>query len=98
MTRPDPRNVCDGCGGSLDQRLRSHVGLGPIVHDHIWQQLAEASERLCDACMYQRAWDRLGRIADAHRPAAVSVESISSAALVVRLVHAGRARAATQSH
>jgi len=60
MTRPDPRNVCDGCGASLDRRLRAHVVLGPIVHDHIWQQLSEASERSCDACMYQRAWDRLG--------------------------------------
>jgi hypothetical protein len=62
MTRPDPRNVCDGCRQSLDQRLRSHVELGPIVHDHIWQQLADADERLCDTCMYRRAWDRLGRM------------------------------------
>jgi hypothetical protein len=53
---------CDGCHQSLDQRLRSHVALGPIVHDHIWRQLADAGERLCDACMYQRAWDRLGRV------------------------------------
>jgi len=43
-------------------RPRAQPVLGPIVHDHIWQQLAEASERLCDTCMYQRAWDRLGRV------------------------------------
>jgi len=40
MSRPDPRNVCDGCGLSFDRRLRAHVELGPIVHDDIWQQLA----------------------------------------------------------
>jgi hypothetical protein len=62
MIRPDPRNVCDGCRQSLDQRLRSHVELGPIVHDRIWQQLANADERLCDSCMYQRACNRLGRV------------------------------------
>ena len=54
MSRPDPRNVCDGCGRSLDRRLRSHVELGPIVHSHIWRQLAnDPRERLCCACMYQ---------------------------------------------
>jgi hypothetical protein len=53
MSRPDPRNVCDGCG---------HVELGPIVHAHIWQQLAEEPrEYLCLMCMGQRAWERLGR-------------------------------------
>jgi len=56
MSRPDPRNVCDGCGRSLDRRLRSHVELGPIVHEHIWQQLADdPDECLCFICMDLRA-------------------------------------------
>jgi hypothetical protein len=63
MTKTDPRNVCDACRQSLDRRLRSHVELGPIVHDHIWQQLADAGERLlCDTCMFRRAWERFGRM------------------------------------
>jgi hypothetical protein len=41
MTKSDPRNVCDACRQSLDRRLRSHVELGPIVHDHIWRQIAD---------------------------------------------------------
>src|SRR5262249_38219380 len=68
MSRPDPRNVCDACRQSLDRRLRSHVELGPIVHSHIWRQLADdPRERLCCACMYQRARRGLGgmlRLAD----------------------------------
>jgi hypothetical protein len=63
MTRPDPRDVCDRCRQSFDQRLRSHVLRGPIVHDHIWRQLAKRGERvLCDGCMYARAHERLGRV------------------------------------
>src|SRR5262249_18640973 len=58
MSRPDPRNVCDGCSLSFDRRLRSHV-----EHDDIWQQLAyDPRECLCDKCMYRRAWERLGRM------------------------------------
>jgi hypothetical protein len=63
MTRPDPHTVCDGCGRSFDRRLRSHVELGPIVHDDLWQRLANAGERLlCDECMYRRSSERLGRM------------------------------------
>jgi hypothetical protein len=63
MTKPDPRNVCDGCGQSLDRRLRSHVELGPIVHTHIWRQLAaDPRERLCFTCMGLCAVHRLGRM------------------------------------
>ena len=58
----DPCNVCDNCAQSLDRRLRSHVKLGPIVHEHIWQQLAARDrERLCFECMQLRAWQQLGR-------------------------------------
>ena len=62
MSRPDPRNVCDGCGQSLDRRLRDHVVLGPIVHKDIWRQLADHDEALCSSCMYERARVRLGRM------------------------------------
>jgi hypothetical protein len=59
MTRPDPRNVCDGCGQSFDRRLRCHAERGPIVHDDIWQQLAaNPRERLCFICMDLRAATR----------------------------------------
>src|SRR5262249_44726796 len=69
MSCPDPRNVCDACRVSLDRRLRSHVEIGPIVHDHIWLCLADASERLlCDTCMYERARERLGRMRADLRP------------------------------
>src|SRR5262249_53781197 len=58
MSRPDPRDVCDRCRQSFDQRRR-----GPMVHDHIWQQLAKRGERaLYDGCMYARAHERLGRV------------------------------------
>jgi hypothetical protein len=62
MSRPHPRNVCHGCGQSLDRRRRSHVELGPILHDHIWRQLAGPHEALCLMCMGQRAAHRLGRM------------------------------------
>jgi hypothetical protein len=63
MARPSTRNVCDRCRQSFDQRLRSHVRRGPMVHDHIWQQLANCGEQvLCDGCMYARAHERLGRV------------------------------------
>jgi hypothetical protein len=94
MTRPDPRNVCDGCGVSLDRRLRLHVDLGPIVHDDIWQQLAGTGERLlCDTCMYRRALHRLRRmliLADL-RPCRWNL--YGQPHFVVRLVHGGRERA-----
>jgi hypothetical protein len=58
MGRSDMR--CDGCSQSLDRRLRSHIKLGPVVHDHIWQQLAACDcECLCFQCMQQRARQRL---------------------------------------
>jgi hypothetical protein len=63
MSRPDPRNICDGCGQSLERRLRLHVELGPIVHDHIWRRLvADPREALCFMCMGLRAVRRLGRM------------------------------------
>jgi hypothetical protein len=63
MSHPDPRNVCDGCGLSLDRRRREHVVLGPIVHARVWRRLADdPRERLCIACMYQRALERFGRV------------------------------------
>jgi hypothetical protein len=61
MSRPDPRNVCDGCDLSLDRRLRTHVELGPVLHNHIWRQIAEPCEVLCLLCMGKRAVQRLGR-------------------------------------
>jgi hypothetical protein len=62
MSRPNPRNVCDGCGVSLDRRLRAHVELGPVVHEHIWQKLAAPRECLCFECMGMRAVQRLRRM------------------------------------
>ena len=62
MSRPDPRNVCDGCDLSLDRRLRTHVELGPVLHDHVWQQFADPREALCDTCMHRRAVQQLGRM------------------------------------
>ena len=62
MTRPNPSNICDGCGVSLDRRRREHVMLGPIVHEDIWRQLAKPTEALCWECMLERARVRLGRI------------------------------------
>jgi len=46
----------------FDRRLRSHAKPGPIVHEHIWRQLAKDRECLCDKCMYRRAVYRLGRM------------------------------------
>jgi hypothetical protein len=62
MSRARPRNVCDGCGLSLDERRRSHVKLGPIVHDDIWRRLADEREALCFYCMGLRAVQRLRRM------------------------------------
>src|SRR5262245_45957639 len=63
MTETDPGNVCDAVRQSLDRRLRSHVELGPVVYDHIWQQLAaDPRERLCFMYMGLRAVQRLGRM------------------------------------
>ena len=46
-----------------DRRLRSHVELGPMLHEHIWRQLADDhDDRLCGDCMQQRACVRLGRM------------------------------------
>jgi len=62
MTRPDPRNACDGCRQSFDRRLRNHVEAGPMVHVHVWRRLADdPREWLCFACMDRRATERLGR-------------------------------------
>jgi hypothetical protein len=41
------KNVCDGCRQSLDRRRRSHVELGPMLHDSIWNQIADPAEALC---------------------------------------------------
>jgi hypothetical protein len=62
MTRPNPHNVCDGCRQSFDRRLRSHVELGPILHDSVWRQIADANEALCWECILQRTVQRLGRL------------------------------------
>ena len=49
--------VCDACG-----KARAPFDLGPMLHDHIWQQIAAPGERmLCDMCMYDRAFEWLGR-------------------------------------
>jgi hypothetical protein len=49
--------VCDACG-----KAHAPFACGPMLHDHIWQQIAEPGERmLCDACMGDRAFERLGR-------------------------------------
>jgi len=62
MTRPNPRNVCDGCRLSFDRRLRCHTKLGPMVHTATWRQLADdPRETLCFGCMNRRATERLGR-------------------------------------
>ena len=55
-------NVCDGCRQSLDRRRRSHVELGPMLHDSIWRQIADPAEALCWECMLRRADERLGRM------------------------------------
>jgi hypothetical protein len=62
MSHPNPRNVCDGCGQTLDRRRRGHVLLGPIVHEEIWRRLAKPTEALCWQCMLQRARVRLRRM------------------------------------
>jgi hypothetical protein len=55
MSRPDPRNVCDGCRVSFDRRLRSHTELGPMLHDDIWQQIATpASGFVGNACLNEQ--------------------------------------------
>jgi hypothetical protein len=62
MSHPDPRNVCDGCGQTLDRRRREHVLLGPIVHTRVWRRLADdPREQLCLTCMNKRAIERFGR-------------------------------------
>ena len=49
--------IWDACG-----QARTPFGLGPMLHDHIWQQITEPGERmLCDMCMGDRAFERLGR-------------------------------------
>jgi len=62
MSHPNPRNVCDGCGQTLDRRRRGHVLLGPIVHDEIWRRLAKPTAALCWQCMLERGRVRLGRM------------------------------------
>jgi hypothetical protein len=63
VSRPDPRNICDGCHRSLDRRLRLHVELGPIVHKHIWQQISDRDDEcLCWECVLRRSVLRLGRM------------------------------------
>src|SRR5262249_22151366 len=50
--------ICDACG-----QARAPFHLGPMLHDHIWPQIAAPGERaLCDMCMYDRAFERLGRV------------------------------------
>lgn len=45
---------CDACHQSLKK-----VPLAPMLHDHIWNQLASRHERmLCATCVFERA-DRL---------------------------------------
>ena len=62
MSHPDPRNVCDGCGQTLDRRRREHVLHGPIVPTRVWRRLADdPQEQLCFVCMNQRAITRFGR-------------------------------------
>jgi hypothetical protein len=62
MSQADPRDVCDGCGQTLDRRRRGYVELGPILHARVWRRLADdPRERLCFACMDQRALERFGR-------------------------------------
>ena len=49
--------ICDACG-----KVHAPFALGPMVHDHIWRRIAEPGEcMLCDACMYERASERLRR-------------------------------------
>jgi len=49
--------IWDACG-----HARTPFGLGPMLHDHIWQQITEPGEHmLCDMCMGDRAFERLGR-------------------------------------
>ena len=45
---------CDGC----DCRLVPERPPAPMLHDHIWCQLADPREMLCLACMYMRAAQR----------------------------------------
>jgi|AmaraimetFIIA100_FD_contig_121_122302_length_582_multi_5_in_0_out_0_1 hypothetical protein len=58
---------CDACG-----QARAPFAFGPMLHDHIWQQITAPGERaLCDMCMYDRAFERLGRaltLADFPKP------------------------------
>jgi hypothetical protein len=41
---------CDDCHKSFDD-----VPLAPMLHDHVWTQLAAKNETLCTSCMFKRA-------------------------------------------
>ena len=45
---------CDGC----DRRLVPERPPAPMLHDHIWCQLADPREMLCLDCMFMRAAQR----------------------------------------
>jgi hypothetical protein len=51
MSEHDPK--CDGC--------HKHFGDGvdaPVLHDDVWQDIADQSETLCAQCMFTRAGER----------------------------------------
>ena len=49
----DNRYRCDGCGKSWRK-----VSAAPVLHDHIWLQIADTHEILCVGCMFERAAER----------------------------------------
>jgi hypothetical protein len=46
------RRKCAGCG------KRDVEGEAPMLHDHLWLQLADRNEILCCACFFDRAAER----------------------------------------
>ena len=94
MSHPNPRNVCDGCGQTLDRRRRGHVLLGPIVHDEIWRRLAKPTEALCWQCMLRAHARSSWTHAAARRSAAVSLEPFPSALFLARPVRGDGGRCA----
>jgi hypothetical protein len=49
-------SACDDCHNSFFRHPK--VTMAPMLHDHVWGQLARFDEVLCDVCMFKRARDR----------------------------------------
>lgn len=64
LGRPRYSHRCDACRRSFGK-----VQIAPMLHDHVWLQIAGDRELLCERCTRQRAKYHLGRditLADLH--------------------------------